>query len=154
MPVKPPISAAMLVMVARSSTPSASMASPEYSMTLASALPLRMYSSESSLRMKSLAVTFGALLAANDDLHRLRNFHPHVFGEPGIKDIRRADAEGDAAHRADVRGMRVRADVELAGQGIALGHDGVADAFRALAVRELAVQLDAARLGEVLLLQL
>ena len=41
MPVKPPISAAMLVMVARSSTLSSSMASPEYSMTLASAFPLR-----------------------------------------------------------------------------------------------------------------
>ncbi len=62
MPVKPPISAAMLVMVARSSTPSASMASPEYSMTLASALPVRMYSIDSSLRMKSFAVTFSRFL--------------------------------------------------------------------------------------------
>ena len=41
MPVNPPISAAMLVMVARSSTLSSSIASPAYSMTLASALPLR-----------------------------------------------------------------------------------------------------------------
>ena len=62
MPVKPPISAAMLVMVARSSTPSASIASPEYSMTLASALPERMYSSDSSFRMKSFAVAFSRFL--------------------------------------------------------------------------------------------
>ena len=62
MPVNPPISAAMLVIVARSSTPRASIASPEYSITFASALPLRMYSSDSSLSMKSFAVTFSRRL--------------------------------------------------------------------------------------------
>ena len=41
-PVNPPISAAMLVMVARSSTLSSSIAWPEYSMTLARALPCLM----------------------------------------------------------------------------------------------------------------
>jgi hypothetical protein len=40
-PVKPPISAAMLVMVARSSTLSSAIASPQYSITFASAWPLR-----------------------------------------------------------------------------------------------------------------
>jgi hypothetical protein len=64
-----------------------------------------------------------------------------------------ADAEGHAAHRAHVRRVRVAADIQLAGQGIAFEHDRMADAFRAFAVFQFAVQLDALLGGEVLLLE-
>src|SRR5271157_1479736 len=95
-----------------------------------------------------------ALLAANDDLDRLRNFDPHVFREPRIEHVRRTDAKRDAAHGSDMRRMRIGADVKLAGQRITLRHNRVADSFRALAVMQLAVQLDAARFRKIFLLQL
>ena len=53
----------------------------------------------------------------------------------------------------DVRRVRVGADVQLAGQGIGLRHQRVADAFRAFAVFQLAMKANAA-LGEFFLLQL
>ncbi len=130
------------------------MASPEYSITFASALPWRMYSIDSSFRMKSFAVTFSRLLAADDDLHRLGHLHAHVLGEPRVEDVGGADAESHTAHRAHVRRVRVGADIQLPGQRIGLGDDGVADALRAFAVGQLAVQPNAARLGEIFLLQL
>src|SRR5208337_877984 len=71
-----------------------------------------------------------------------------------VKYVRRTDAEGDAAHRPHVRRMRIRANVELPRQRVALGHDGVADSFRAFAVTQFAVQLDAARFRKIFLLQL
>ena len=84
--------------------------------------------------MKSLAVTFGCLLAANNDLDRLRDFHAYVFRDPGIENVGRADAEGYAADRAHVRGVRVGADIQLAGQSVTFENDRMADAFRAFAV--------------------
>ena len=70
--------------------------------------------------MKSLAVTFAMLAPAEDDLHRLRHLHPHIFREPGIENVGRADSEGHAAHRADMRRVGIGADIELTGQRIAL----------------------------------
>ena len=57
-PVKPPTSAAMFVIVARSSTFSSETACPPYSMTFASASPPRTYGCARIASMKSLAVTF------------------------------------------------------------------------------------------------
>ena len=104
--------------------------------------------------MKSLAVTFGLRRAADHHLHRLRHLDAHIFGDPGIEDVGGADAEGDAAHGADVRRVRIRADVHLSRQRVGFQHHRVADALAALAVLELAVQLDALVAGEILLLEL
>src|ERR1017187_3739941 len=53
-----------------------------------------------------------------------------------------------------MRGVRIRTNDKLARKRIALGDNGVADAFRTFAVAQLAVQLDATRFREVFLLQL
>ena len=103
---------------------------------------------------KILGGDVGPALAADDHLHRLRHLHAHVFGDPGIKNVGSADAEGHAAHRAQVRRVRIGAHVELAGQRIGFRHQRMADPLRAFAVAQLAVQLDALRLGEFHLLQL
>ena len=104
--------------------------------------------------MKSFAVTFAWRLAANHDLHRLRHLHPHILRDPAIEHVRRANAKSDAANRAHVRRMRVRADVQLPGQRVAFQHDGVADALRPLAVFQFSMQLDSLLRRKVLLLEL
>ena len=96
----------------------------------------------------------GPALAADDHSYRLRHLHAHVFGDPGIKNVSSADAESHAAYRAQVRGVRIGAHVELPGERISFRHQRMADSFRALAVAQFAVQLDALRLGEFHLLQL
>ena len=96
----------------------------------------------------------GMLLAANDDLHRLRHLHPNIFRDPRIENIGGANAKGHAADRAHVRSVRVRADIQLSRQRIALQHDGVADALRSFAVFQFAMQLDSLLRGEILLLEL
>ena len=93
-------------------------------------------------------------LAADDDLHRLRHFHAHIFRDPGIENISGADAEGHAAYGAHVRRMRVGADIELSRQRIAFGDHRVADALRPFSILQFAVQLDGLFLGELFLLEL
>ena len=96
----------------------------------------------------------GMLPAANDDLHRLGHFDPHIFRDPGIENVGRADAESHTSDRAHVRGVRIGADIELSRQGVALQHDGVADSFRPFAVFQLAMQLDSLFGCKILLLEL
>src|SRR5438552_2615345 len=94
------------------------------------------------------------LLAPDDDFDRLGHANAHVFRDPGIEDISCADPEGHASHSAHVRGVRIRADVQLPRQGIALEDNRVADSFRTLAVLQLAMQLDSLPLREIFLLEL
>src|SRR5207244_3727788 len=94
------------------------------------------------------------LLAPDDDFDRLGHANAHVFRDPGIKHISCADPKGHASHRAYVRCMRIRADVQLPRQGIALEDNRVADSFRILAVLQLAMQLDSLPLREIFLLEL
>src|SRR6266480_7440297 len=94
------------------------------------------------------------LLAPDDDFDRLGHANAHVFRDPGIEDISCADPEGHASHSAHVRGVRIRADVQLSRQGIALEDNRVADSFRTLAVLQLAMQLDSLPLREIFLLEL
>ncbi len=104
--------------------------------------------------MKSFAVALGCRLPRITDLHRLGHFHPDIFRDPGIEYVGGADAERHASDGADVWRVRIGTDVDLSGQRIGLEHHRVADAFGAFAVGQFAVQLDALRLGEVLLLEL
>ena len=62
-----------------------------------------------------------ARLATDNDFNRFWNFHPYVFGNPGVINVGSADAEGDASDGADMRRMGVRADIELSGKSVALG---------------------------------
>ena len=71
----------------------------------------------------------GLALAPDDHFHRFRNLGTDIFGDPGIKNVSGADAEGHAAHRAHMRRMRVRADIHLSGYGVAFGHHRMADSF-------------------------
>src|ERR1700757_4016232 len=50
--------------------------------------------------------------------------------------------------------MRIRADVQLPRQGIALQDNRMADSFRAFTILQFAMQLDSLPLGELLLLEL
>ncbi len=153
MPVKPPISAAMLVMVARSSTLSSSMASPAYSMTLARRLAAAHVIEAENLQNEIFGGDVGMPLAANDNLHRLGHFDPNIFGDPRIENVGGADAKRDAADRAHMRRMRIRANVQLPRQRVAFKNDGVADAFGTFAVGQFAVQPYSLLLGEILLLE-
>src|SRR5437667_1415523 len=94
------------------------------------------------------------LLAPDDDLDRLWHANAHVFRDPGVENVSCADPEGHASHSAHVRGVRIRADVQLSRQGIALEDNRVADSFRTLAVLQLAMQLDSLPLREIFLLEL
>src|SRR3989442_5082673 len=94
------------------------------------------------------------LLAPDHDFDRLRDANAHVFRDPGIEDISCADPKRHASDRAYVRRMRIRADVQLPRQGIALQDNRVADSFRAFAVLQLAMQLDSLPFSELLLLKL
>src|SRR5581483_9925865 len=96
----------------------------------------------------------GPAFPSYHDLYGLGHAHAHVFGDPGIEYVGGADAESHASDSAHVRSMRVGANVELPGEGVAFQHDGVADALAALAVAQLAVQADSLLFGEVLLLEL
>src|SRR5260370_28217288 len=93
-------------------------------------------------------------LAPNDDLHRLRQLDANIFHNPGIKHIRRSDAESNASDGADVRSMRTRPNVHLPRQRVSLEHDRVTYALRALPIVEFAVQLDSLLTAEIFLLQL
>src|SRR5260370_27355050 len=92
-------------------------------------------------------------LAPNDDLHRLRQLDANIFRNPGIKHIRRSDAESNASDGADVRSMRIRPNVYLPRQRLSLEHDRMTDALRALPVGTFAVQLHYPLLRGILLLQ-
>src|SRR6266699_2189544 len=94
------------------------------------------------------------LLAPDDDLDRLWHANAHVFRDPGVENVSCADPERHASYRAYVRGVRIRADVQLSRQGIALEDNRVADSFRTLAVLQLAMQLDSLPLREIFLLEL
>ena len=94
------------------------------------------------------------LLAPDHDFDRLGHANAHVFRDPGIEDISCADPKRHASDRAYVRRMRIRADVQLPRQGIALEDNRVADSFRTLAVLQLAMQLDSLPLREIFLLEL
>src|SRR5258708_33511704 len=92
--------------------------------------------------------------APNPDLHRLRRLPPHVLRYPAVEYVGGADAEGHAPNRSHVWRMRVRADIQLPRQRVTFQHNGVADALRSFAVRQLAMQSNSLLRREVLLLQL
>src|SRR6266699_801754 len=94
------------------------------------------------------------LLAPDDDLDRLWHANAHVFRDPGVENVSCADPERHASYRAYVRRMRIRADIQLPRQSIALQNNRMADSFRALAVLQFAMQLDALLFGKFLLLEL
>src|SRR5207244_3297592 len=83
------------------------------------------------------------LLAPDHDFDRLRDANAHVFRDPGVENVSCADPERHASYRAYVRRMRIRADIQLPRQSIALQNNRMADSFRALAVLQFAMQLDA-----------
>jgi hypothetical protein len=96
--------------------------------------------------------------AVEFDPRRLRNGQPDGTGDEGVGHVGRADAEGHAAERAAVRGVRIGAHDQLAGQGIVLRHHGMRDACdvgtvveRRLVLRQRAVGAQAMGGGEVAL---
>src|SRR6185312_3567767 len=101
-----------------------------------------------------LGSDIGTPLSANDHLYRFGNSDANILRDPRIEDIGSADAEGHTPYSADMRCVRIRSHVELAGQGITLGNDGMADSLRSLPVFKFAMEPDALRLGKILLLQL
>ena len=58
-----------------------------------------------------------------------RDLHAHVARKPCARDLRRADPERETAERPGVRRVRVGPDDDLAGKGMALEDEGVADAL-------------------------
>ena len=104
--------------------------------------------------MKSLAVTLACFLPRTTTLTDSGTFTRTSLVIQELKTSVVPMPKATAADGARVRRVRVRADDQLPGQRIALQHDGVADAFRAFAVLQLAVQLDAALAGKVFLLEL
>ncbi len=129
MPVKPPISAAMLVM-------RGAFIHAELFNRLAGVLDHlgQRFSAAHVIQGQHFEdeILGGDVRApppADDHLHRLRHLHANIFGDPGIEHVGGADAEGDAAHRAHMRRVRIRADVHLPGQRVGFQHHGVADAL-------------------------
>src|SRR5208283_250276 len=92
-------------------------------------------------------------LATDYDLHRFRHLDANILGNPAIEYIRGANSKSNAADRAHVRSVRIRTNVELSGQRVALEHYRVTDALRPFAILQFAMQLDSLLGGEILLLQ-
>src|SRR5262249_34137619 len=79
-------------------------------------------------------------LASNDYLYRFGNFDPNILGYPRIEHVSSTDAEGHATDRTDVRSMRIRANVYLSRQCVALSNDRMTDALGSFTVLEFAMQ--------------
>ena len=58
-----------------------------------------------NLENEILRCHIGMPAPANDDFDRFRHADPHVFSNPAIENVSRANAEGDASYSADVRRM-------------------------------------------------
>ena len=100
MPVKPPISATMLVSVARSSIDMASTAGPAYSNTAPMAWPCLIGSVCSRYWTMSRATTPGRSRPVQLDAEDLRHPEADEAGDLAVGDVGRARAEGEAAERA------------------------------------------------------
>src|SRR6266567_3634303 len=88
-------------------------------------------------------------LPANDNLDRLRHPYSHVFSNPRIKNVSRANPKSYAADCARVRRVRIRTHHQLSRKRIALQHNGMANPLGTLAVGKLAVQPDSFSGGKI-----
>ena len=79
------------------------------------------------------------------------DFNAHFSRHPCVRHLGRADTKGQSPQCAAVGRMGVGADDQLTRPNVTLGHDRMADAFRAVTVRKVVVQTQPVRFAELLL---